>query len=72
MNQAHAALGLAVQRRRKALNLTQDKVAKLSGLHRTYISDVERGVRNLSLESLLKISKSLSMTLSGLFERAGL
>jgi len=39
-------------------------------MHRTYVSDIERGERNLSLESIYNISKGISTSLSVLFAEA--
>ena len=64
------SLGETVQQRRQELRLTQDELAKLSALHRTYISDVERGTRNVSLDTLVQLSKGLSISLSTLFSDA--
>lgn len=48
-------------------NLSQEKLAELANLHRTYISDVERGERNISIEAIEKIAKALKIELSELF-----
>lgn len=64
------SLGEAVQQRRRELGLTQDELAYRSELHRTYISDVERGTRNVSLDTLLQMSKGLGISLSTLFIEA--
>jgi CheY-like chemotaxis protein len=45
-------------------------LAERAGLHRTYISDVERGVRNPSLESIEKLAAALDLSVSHLFHRA--
>lgn len=47
---------------RSQKRLSQEKLAQLSGLDRTYISGVERGIRNLTLESLESIIIGLSIT----------
>ena len=41
--------------------ISQEKLAELSELHRTYISDIERCQRNISLNNLEKISKALKV-----------
>ena len=64
------SLGKVIQERRKQLALTQDQLARRSGMHRTYVSDIERGERNLSLESIYNISKGISTSLSVLFAEA--
>lgn len=47
---------------RKQKGLSQEDLALKSGLHRTYISDIERGSRNLSLKNIDKIAKALGLT----------
>lgn len=53
---------------RHEARLSQYKLAKKSGLHRTYISGIERGIRNVSLKNIYKISKALGIKLKDLFE----
>lgn len=48
--------------------LSQEKLAFKSGLHRTYISDIERGARNVSLVNIEKISKALGVSNSELLK----
>lgn len=55
-------VGQNVQRHRKALKLSQEAFADLTGLHRTYISGVERGVRNPTILILAKIADALQIT----------
>ena len=59
--------GFAVRSRRDELDLTQEDFAEKSGLHRTYISDIERGARNPSLVIIEKLSVALELKLSELF-----
>jgi CheY-like chemotaxis protein len=63
--------GSAVKRKRAELHISQEELADRAGLHRTYISDVERGARNVSLESIEKLAAALELPVSGLFARAG-
>lgn len=65
-----AALSLALQRRRQELNLSQDEIAKRSGLHRTYISELERHSRNFSVKSFLKLVEALEMRPSDMMRSA--
>jgi transcriptional regulator with XRE-family HTH domain len=51
--------GLEVQRRRSGLKLSQEEFADLAGLHRTYVSGLERGVRNPTLDVVLGIARAL-------------
>lgn len=55
-------VGLNVQRLRRARSLSQEQLAFESGLHRTYISGVERGVRNPTIVVLARIANALSAT----------
>ena len=48
--------------------LSQEKLAFKSGLHRTYISDIERGYRNVSLINIEKIAKALGVSSSELLK----
>lgn len=52
---------------RRKLQLTQEQLAERANLHRTYISDVERGARNLSLESINKLAQALEISTATLF-----
>lgn len=61
--------GLAVKARREELGLTQEDLAARAGIHRTYLSDVERGARNLSLVNVERLAVALGLTLAGLFAR---
>ena len=59
--------GTAVKFRREELWLTQEDLADEAGIHRTYLSDVERGTRNLSLVNIEKLAAALKMKMSELF-----
>jgi transcriptional regulator with XRE-family HTH domain len=60
-------LGLAISRRRAYLSISQEELARRAELHRTYICDVERGGRNMSLLTLDRIAISLDVTIATLF-----
>ena len=53
-------LGKAIRIRRLSLFLSQEQLGTLSNLHRTYITDVENGLRNVSIATLLRITKALN------------
>jgi transcriptional regulator with XRE-family HTH domain len=53
---------------RKQAGFSQESLAFKSGLHRTYISDIERGVRNVSLVNIEKIAKALNISAKELFD----
>lgn len=59
--------GLTIKKIRKEKNISQEKLAELTGLHRTYISEIERGTRNLSLLNINKLSLAFNLTNSELF-----
>jgi len=63
--------GNAVKEKRLELGFSQEDLAEASDLHRTYVSDVERGIRNISIESIEKIAHALELSVASLFERAG-
>ena len=48
---------------RKKSNLSQEKLAEKSGLHRTYIGMIERGEKNITLINIIKISNALNIEL---------
>lgn len=58
--------GQAVRKVRLAKGLSQEKLAELAEIHRTYIGDVERGTRNISLVNMTRIASALDMPLSRL------
>jgi len=59
--------GKKMKELRKRKNLSQERLARKSGLHRTYISDIERGARNVSLKNIEKIAKALNISIIELF-----
>lgn len=65
-------LGLAVRERRLEMGLSQDGFADVIGMHRAYYSAIERGERNLTLLTLVRVSQGLGMTAAELLAAAGL
>jgi CheY-like chemotaxis protein len=63
-------LGNAIKRMRSDLGISQEELAARAGLHRTDVSDVERGARNPSLESVAKLAGALELSLPTLFAGA--
>ena len=59
--------GTAVKRRREELGLTQEDLAERAGLHRTYLSDIERGTRNPSLVNIDRLAGALGTSLADFF-----
>jgi len=64
------AFGASVRNRRHQLGLSQEALAERAELHRTYVCDVERGVRNLSLQSIEKLAAALDTSVASLFPDA--
>lgn len=60
------AFGLAMRARREAAGISQERLAQLVGLHRTYVGSVERGERNISLKNIVAIADALDTTASTL------
>jgi len=57
-----AALGRSVRRLREERGLTQEKLAERADLDPTYISDIERGVRNPGIKNVARLAKALGCT----------
>ena len=64
-------LGMAIKAERGLLGISQEELAYRAGLHRTYVSDLERGARNPSLDTIEKLALALQLSVSSLFEKAG-
>ena len=60
--------GSRVRLLRKSLGISQEALANLSELDRSYIGGVERGERNISLGNIEKIAKALNVDIKVLFE----
>jgi transcriptional regulator with XRE-family HTH domain len=58
-----------LRRERLAQDLTQEQLAERSGLHWTYISEVERQKRNISIDNITKLAQALGLELSELLSR---
>ncbi|MDD7544309.1 helix-turn-helix domain-containing protein [Actinobacillus porcinus] len=59
-------LGLSIKLERVRKGLSQEDLAELSGLHRTYIGMVERAERNISVLNLVLIAKALDISIDTL------
>ena len=65
------ALGEAIRTRRGEIDgLSQEGLADLAGMHRTYVSEIERGLRNPSFRNLFKLAAALEVSLSDLVAQA--
>ncbi len=57
-----SALGQNVRRRREGPELTQEKLAEKAGLDPTYISGIERGLRNPGIKNVARLAKALGLS----------
>lgn len=64
------ALGAEVRRRRIELGLTQDVLGERAGIHRNYIGMLERGERNATVLTLLRVAEGLGVPAASLLEAA--
>jgi transcriptional regulator with XRE-family HTH domain len=62
--------GFAVKMRRDELGLTQEELAERARIHRTYLSDVERGTRNISLINIELLASALGLSMADLLRLA--
>lgn len=63
-----SVIGRKIRRIRKTKDISQEKLAELSGLHPTYISDIENGKVNASLLSYIMVAKGLQVPVSELVD----
>ena len=60
-------LGKRIRKLREEKGFSQEKLAELCGLHRTYVSTVELGKRNISLVNIEKIANALGCQIKDFF-----
>ena len=63
-------VGRVIRKYRESIGLSQEALAERSGLHRTYISLVERGRRNITVDALTQIAEALEVYPSRLMAEA--
>lgn len=63
---AQQKLGNKLRALRHEAELSQEKLGEKTGLDRTYISGIERGIRNPSLSNITKLAKALKVSVSEL------
>ncbi|WP_201281881.1 helix-turn-helix domain-containing protein [Alteromonas sp. KUL106] len=63
--------GTKIAHIRRAKGLSQEKLAEMTELDRTYISSIERGKRNVSLINIVRVAKALNCPPSELFSELG-
>jgi transcriptional regulator with XRE-family HTH domain len=62
-------LGEELRKARQKLGLSQEALAEKSGLHRTYISLLERNIKSPTIDTLFRICKSLRISTSALIKK---
>jgi CheY-like chemotaxis protein/DNA-binding XRE family transcriptional regulator len=62
--------GAAVRRLRRGLDISQETLAERADLHRTYIADIERGARNVTLKSMTRLARALQVSTATLLLRS--
>jgi transcriptional regulator with XRE-family HTH domain len=55
-----------LRKTRKAQGISQEKLAELAELHRTYIGSIERGERNISIDNMERLAHALGVTIQAL------
>ena len=66
MKDINKEVGLNIRKNREDRGLSQEKLAALADLHRTYIGQIERGEKNIGLKNLEKIAKALGVNIKDL------
>lgn len=66
--QQRSAFGHQVRALRHTAMLTQEGLAEASGLHVSYVAQVERGLRNISLDQIYKLARGLKCPVARFFE----
>jgi transcriptional regulator with XRE-family HTH domain len=61
--------GRNVQKIRKEKQISQEKLAEISGVHRTYVGMIERAEKNITLRNMEKIAKALGVEIKDLLEK---
>ena len=68
MQEVRVQLGLTIQRLRRSRKLSQEELAHIAGIDRAYMSRIERGIPNLGIEMIVRISKALGVQPAELVE----
>ena len=66
---ARVAFGHRVRRIREQRGFSQEQLAELAGIHRTYMSSVERGQRNIGLDNIAALADALGVSPALFFEQ---
>jgi transcriptional regulator with XRE-family HTH domain len=66
------SFSVQIRLQRKKIGISQEKLASLAAVDRTYISILERGIKSPTIDTAKRISEALGLKLSKLLENAGL
>jgi transcriptional regulator with XRE-family HTH domain len=61
--------GRNVQKYRKEKEISQEKLAEIAGVHRTYVGMIERAEKNITLRNMEKIANALNVKIKDLLEK---
>jgi transcriptional regulator with XRE-family HTH domain len=61
------AVATRVRERRLELGISQEELALRAGLHRTYVSDIERGNRNIAITNVVRLADALQLPVADIF-----
>lgn len=67
-NSARVRFATNLYAARKARGLTQERLGELASLHPTYVSSVERGERNVSIDSMERLARALGLDVAALLD----
>lgn len=70
-NPALVRLGAAIRAARKEKGLSQEALAELADIDRSYLGGIERGEHNLAIMNLIKISDALNVKVSAILDKSG-
>jgi len=66
---ARQRLAANIRSMRKKLGISQEALADLAGLHRTYVGSIERGERNVSIDNIERLARALGQDVLDLLAR---
>lgn len=67
-NDINVLFGLKVREYRKSIGVSQEELGYMTNLHRTYIGQIERAEKNITLKNIEKIAISLGVDIRDLFD----
>ena len=70
MRELDKSFGEALRKRRQQLGLSQEELNFRSGVHRTFISEIERGLKSPTFQTMISLAEALDMKLSDLIRIA--